>query len=570
MARETDLIKERLDLVDFLRGYLKLTPAGKNFKALCPFHAEKTPSFVVSPERKIWHCFGCGLGGDVITFAMRHENLEFPEAIRMLAERAGVALSSVNPALEKQFGILYKLHDAAKSFYVAELSKNKEALEYLRERSVRPETIKEFELGFAPAGPAGDELTVYLIGLGFDVADIVKSGLAQKNTSGLHRDRFRGRIIFPIVNSVGKTVAFTGRLSPREEARLRARGVEMPKYLNSPETPIFSKSRILYGFDKSKREITNNRKVYIVEGQMDMLMAWQAGVKFVVAVSGTGLTPEHLARLKRVADTVILSFDNDDAGWRALERTLDIFNAYDFHVKVADLGNFKDPAEAAAEDAGFLTRAISEAEPALRSLFRRNFSKLDEDIAEKKRLVRRMLLKIRNLKSRVEESEWLKELSRVSGVSEVALAHELEDLPADKEVLEKAVESDSSTPAARVDLISTRLLALSFSSPAFRSELKSYEEWLPPKYRAILSNPDDGVRALIELRGSYEFAGKNEEFLRNEFKDLVKYLQVESLKKELDELRGEIRLAEQKGESGKLADIMVRANVVARKINELR
>lgn len=200
MARETDLIKEKLDLVDFLRSYLKLTPAGKNFKALCPFHGEKTPSFVVSPERKIWHCFGaCGEGGDIIKFAMKYENLEFPEALRFLAEKAGLKISTLNPALEKQFGILYKIHESAKDFYAGELSRNKEALEYLKGRGLRSGTIEEFKLGFASGGEA---LTLRLIKEGFDVLDIAKAGLAHKNTEGLYRDRFRGRIIFPIANSL--------------------------------------------------------------------------------------------------------------------------------------------------------------------------------------------------------------------------------------------------------------------------------------------------------------------------------------------------------------------------------
>ncbi len=560
MTRETDLIKERLDLVDFLRSYLKLLPAGKNFKALCPFHAEKTPSFVVSPERKMWHCFGCGLGGDLITFVMRHENLEFPEAIRFLAEKAGVAIATLNPALEKQFGILYKIHESAKSFYAAELSKNEEARKYLKARGLAPQTIEEFGLGFAPGG---ESLTLHLIKLGFDVLDVVKAGLANKNLDGLYRDRFQGRLIFPISNSLGKTVAFTGRL-------LREEGSKMPKYLNSPETPIFSKSRILYGFDKSKGEIAGSRTVFIVEGQMDFLMAWQTGVKNVVAVSGTGLTGDHLARLKRVADTVILSFDNDDAGERALERALDIFNNYDFHAKVVDLGKFKDPAEAAAADEKYLTRAIEGATPALRSVFEHHFAGLGKDIAEKKRVLRKMLSKIQGLRSRVEASEWLKELSRFSGISEVALSNELENLPLVEKSEPEAAAVGAPAEKERMDLISARLLSLAFTNPVFRSNLTPYEEWLPARYRKILADPKVEEGGLFELRGSYEFADKDEEALTGEFNELVRQLQIESLKRELEELREEIRSAEAKGESGKLSDVIVRFNVVARKINELK
>ena len=182
MAREVDLIKEKLGLVEFLRSYLTLSPAGKNFKALCPFHQEKTPSFIVSPERKIWHCFGCSLGGDLITFVMKYENLEFPEALRFLAEKAGITLKSINPQEQKQFGILYDLHDAAKDFFKTELSKNRPALEYLKKRGITQDTIEEFDLGFAPGG---ESRTLYLINKRYDIADMVRAGLAQKNVKGL-------------------------------------------------------------------------------------------------------------------------------------------------------------------------------------------------------------------------------------------------------------------------------------------------------------------------------------------------------------------------------------------------
>ena len=172
MAKDVDLIKQKLDLVEFLRGYLNLLPAGKNFKALCPFHQEKTPSFVVSPERGIWHCFGCGEGGDIVKFAMKYENLEFPEALRFLAEKAGVSIGTMNPAEQKEFGILYDLHEKAKDFFRENLIKNKEAMKYLLDRGLKEKTITEFELGYAPGG---DSLTVYLINNGFDISDISAS-----------------------------------------------------------------------------------------------------------------------------------------------------------------------------------------------------------------------------------------------------------------------------------------------------------------------------------------------------------------------------------------------------------
>ncbi|MEK7077438.1 MAG: DNA primase, partial [Patescibacteria group bacterium] len=290
MAKDIDLIKERIDLVDLLRSYITLHPAGKNFKALCPFHQEKTPSFIASPERKRWHCFGCGEDGDIVTFVMKYENLEFPEALRVLAEKAGIELQSVNPALQKEYGLLYGLHDDATAFYKEALLKNENARAYLESRGLTEETIADFNLGFAPGG---DSLTLHLIKKGYDVLDIARAGLAYKTARGLYRDRFNQRIMFPIANHLGKVVAFTGRIMPEAEASADPNSIDAAKYVNSPETPIFNKSKIFYGLNASKGAIAKSRTATLVEGQMDFLMMWQTGVKNAVAVSGTGLTPHH-------------------------------------------------------------------------------------------------------------------------------------------------------------------------------------------------------------------------------------------------------------------------------------
>lgn len=561
MNRETDLIKERLDLVDFLRSYLRLLPAGKNFKALCPFHQEKTPSFIVSPERKLWHCFGCGAGGDLFGFVMRYENLEFPEALRLLAERAGLPLQGAAFTADKEQVTLYEINEVAKRFFRDELLKNKPALNYLKERGLKNETIEEFELGFAPGG---DSLTLHLINAGYDVLDIVKAGLAHKNLKGLHQDRFGGRIIFPILSHIGKTAAFTGRLLNFGVAS------DAPKYLNSPETPIFVKSKILYGLSKSKSEIAKQRTVFLVEGQMDFLACWQSGVKNVVALSGTGLTTPHLERLRRLADTVILSFDNDEAGMRALDRSLDTFSGFDFHVKAIDLVNFKDPAEAVQAEPQFLAVALERARPALNRLFDYHFQP-GLDIVSRKRLTRQMLLKLKKLKSRVEEDLWLKELSRVSGISETALLGEFQNLPAENNISPPvAGAAPVNGPLARIDLIASRLFSIAFANEKLFANLNSLGRWLPLRFRSFLENPRAAETALWELQSSYEFGERSAPELEHEFGELLKQLQIESLKEQMEELRSELRQVEAKGDESALAAVMVRFNHLAQKINELR
>ncbi|MDO8504641.1 MAG: DNA primase, partial [Candidatus Liptonbacteria bacterium] len=272
-------IKDKLDVVEVLRGYLQMTPAGKNLKARCPFHNEKTPSFMISPERQSWHCFGCGLGGDIFTFVMKYENLEFGEALKVLAEKAGVELKRLEPREYKVFGLLYELQDAAKDFFKEQLKTAKVAQDYLKSRSLKQEIIDEFELGFAPNDQ--DSLALFLINKGYDPADVMRAGLIGRTERGLQYDRFRGRIMFPIHNHLGKVVGFTGRILPQLDTG------DLGKYVNSPETPIFNKSKLLYGFWKSKPDVRETGKAYLVEGQMDFLMSYQVGVKNAVATSGT-------------------------------------------------------------------------------------------------------------------------------------------------------------------------------------------------------------------------------------------------------------------------------------------
>jgi DNA primase len=570
MARDVDLIKSKLDLVGFLKSYLNLSPAGKNLKAVCPFHQEKTPSFIVSPDKQIWHCFGCGEGGDVIKFAMKYENLEFPEALRFLAEKAGLTIQTLSPQEQKEFGILYDLHEEAKKFYRQELGKNRKAGDYLRSRGLRDETVAEFELGFAPLG---ETLNMHLLKLGFDVNDISRAGLAHKHASGLYRDRFQERIIFPIWNNVGKTVAFTGRLF-RDAG---APPTDLPKYLNSPETPIFNKSKVLYGFNKSKNDVAKERSAVLVEGQMDLLMTWQSGVKNVVAVSGTALTQYHLERLRRLADTVFISFDADDAGIKALERSLEIFSNFDFNLKVIDLGRYKDPADACLADGNFLVEAVKGARPAFAFLFSRYFSeeRKPTDVAGKKKVLRHLLQKISFLKSPVERSEWLKALARESGIAETAVIEEFDNLPA---ASPRGEPADKAEPIAvvkeeiseRTDAIANRAVMLAFTNHDFWDILHKNREWLPSLYRSVLDDPQGDLAGQLQMEASFVLANSDKRSVEKEFSGLMRNLELGILKKEEIEIREKIRAAEKRDDEEGVAGMMERFNILSKRINELK
>src|SRR3989344_49030 len=504
MATPVELVREKLDIVEFLKGYLTLSSSGKNFKGLCPFHREKTPSFMVSPERQSWRCFGCSLGGDVFSFVMRYESVEFGEALRLLAEKTGVELKSVIPAEYKLTGILYDLNSAAKEFFKEQLKGAKTTAAYLKERGLKDETIQEFEISWAPSDQ--EALTMHLLNKGHQPDDIVRAGLSIRNERGLHFDRFRGRVMFPIHNHLGKVVGFTGRILPSLDTG------QMGKYVNSPETSIFNKSRILYGFFKSKEHVREKGWAFLVEGQMDFLMSWQSGVKNVVACSGTALTADHLRALRRLTDKLTLSFDTDEAGWQAGERAIDLAEGSDFEVKVVILHGVKDPAEAAAADPKKLLEAVGNAQPAMKLYFERYLLASPAGLPhspaggpaaganyatrEHLRGLRSVLSKIKNIASPVTQSFWLKELARVTGLSEKVLMDEAQRTESTSSSSHQTVQSDAASSQqpkriSRWELLSQKVLSHALRNGTFD---KVQEEHLYSDYPKILTLLREGKR----------------------------------------------------------------------------
>jgi DNA primase len=594
MASPVEEIKERIDIVSFIRGYLELKPAGKNFKALCPFHSEKTPSFMVSPERQSWHCFGCNRGGDVIKFLMEYENLEFYEALKVLAEKAGVELRQLSPADQRQFGVLFDINAAAKNYFREMLAAFPRAAKYLAERKLKPETIEEFEIGFAPNG--SDEATLHLLNDGFSIEDIVRAGLAIKTERGKYLDRFRGRIMFPIHNHFGKVVGFSGRSLPEFETP------EMGKYVNSPETPIFNKSRLLYGFWKSKSAIREANSALLLEGQMDFLMAWQDGVKNVAAASGTALTNDHLRTLRRLTDKLFIGFDNDEAGQLATERAIDLASASDFNVSVVSWGKFKDAGEAAANERGYVAKAILEAKPAMEYYFNRYLSKavvhganhISGNPADLKRSIRVLLGKIKNIWSKIDQEIWLKELAYRTGITEKRLAEEMEQLPdtaqfASSKLDEPAGVSQSGSPVqagglpepiGRRELLAERILSLVNARTELEEKLANYKEFIPSAYLEIyerrrgdggISNGElDEIKTVISLRASFELEMLGEERIPSEFNKLLRELQLEYFKERQEKLRQEIAAAESADRADEVAEKLKLFDDISRKVQDIR
>lgn len=337
MAIPEDIIQtvqDKSDIVEVISNYVPLKKTGRNYKAPCPFHHEKTPSFVVSPDKQIYHCFGCGAGGNVFTFLMKFENMEFPEAVEMLAQKAGVsiprqdAFSNERAALANQ---LYKINEEAAQFFQAALMNNKPARDYISQRGIGDDCLKLFKIGYAPDGWEGLVTFFKKKGIGADMLE--KAGLVIPNDRGGYYDRFRRRIIFPITDLKNKMLGFGARVLDNS----------LPKYVNSPETSIYSKGRHFYGLSLSRDFIRQAGYVLVVEGYLDFIIPYQAGVKNLIATLGTALTQDQVKLLKRFADTVIMVYDPDEAGESASLRNMDIFMSEDMNVYIAELPQGLDP-----------------------------------------------------------------------------------------------------------------------------------------------------------------------------------------------------------------------------------
>ena len=310
-------IKQRLDIVQLVSEYVNLQKSGRNFKALCPFHTEKSPSFFVFPEQQSWHCFGaCGTGGDIFSFIMKKEGLDFGQALHLLAEKAGVALIAASSPQkqvdDKKRDRLSEINEAAAEYYhhlLLNTSAGKMARDYTIERGLSPQTIDNFQLGFSPEG--WETIRQYLISKGYEERELIAAGLLVEREGGGNYDRFRNRLMFPIRDMQGKLVGFGAR----------ALDDSLPKYLNSPQTLIFDKSNILYGIDHAKKAIRQDNLAIITEGYMDVLTAHQHSWENVVASMGTAVTDRQLAILKKLTRNLILALDADTAGEEAISRS---------------------------------------------------------------------------------------------------------------------------------------------------------------------------------------------------------------------------------------------------------
>ncbi len=428
MSSTTEQIKEKLSIVDVISDYIKLEKAGSNFKARCPFHHEKTPSFFVSPTRNTYYCFGCGAKGDIFSFVEHFEGIDFKGALRQLAGKAGVEIVYEQREDKEGKQKLFDMLEETTKFFENNLTEQKDAIAYLRDRKLKDEFKEWFRVGYA--SDSWDALCNYLKERGYTEEEMLKAGLIKRGEKGVY-DTFRSRIMFPITDTTGRVVAFTGRIFPNND--------KIAKYLNSPETEFYNKSKILYAFDKAKISIRKSNFSILVEGQMDVLMSHQAGFRNTVALSGTALTAHQITMLKRLSNNIVLAFDGDKAGIASAGRSAEMALAARMDVKVAEMQEGVDPADLVKEDPRKLKEAVRNSVHIITFYLDMLQRQHENKRAFNKAVEETVLPFVARIESRIDQMHFVSEIARKLGIPEEAVLAEVEKIavPEDKHLPEE-------------------------------------------------------------------------------------------------------------------------------------
>jgi DNA primase len=578
MSSPVQQIKDRLSIEEVVSSYIKLDKAGKNFKAKCPFHNEKTPSFFVSPERGNYYCFGCTAKGDIFTFIEEFEGLDFKGALKILAEKAGVSLSEFSKEKEGEREKLYRIMEESAKFFEKNLTENKEVLLYLKERGLEDKTIKDFRVGFALLD--WRKLFDYLKSKNFTDREIEIAGLAKKpdDKNKAMYDRFRGRIMFPISDSSGRIIAFSGRIFIDDE--------KSAKYLNSPETPIFSKSSVLYGLDKAKESIRKNNFSILVEGQFDLILSHQAGFRNAVATSGTALSDStvskenvvsNLGLLRRLSGNIVLAFDADKAGFSAVNRASKIALSFGMDVKVVSMPEGVDPADLISKSGGDAWRtAIRNSKHIIEFLLGKVLDNYKDDTRKAGREIREKVLPyVDVIESSIEKAHFVKKISDLSQIPEEALKEDLvkieKEFKYEKEEIEKAKELENKI--LRKDYIERRLLGIilwqkNLPNKAIDVEktIKEFSDTLNIKEDEIFNKKDNKEDLIFEAEvfygGDVDLKKDTEELLMN-FKE-------EHLKEKLFKKMQELRDFEMKKDLDKSNQVLKEINEINKSIQNIK
>ncbi len=579
-------IKERLPINEVIGQYLKLDKSGNSYKAKCPFHNEKSPSFFVSPDRGGYYCFGCNAKGDIFTFVEQFEGLDFRGALKVLADRAGVQLTFDNKA-DGERDRLFQVMEAAAQFFEAQLEavtpSAKEAREYLKKRGITDKTRTEFRIGWAPEG--WSNLHIVLKKKGFNDVILEKAGLVKKGDKGDFYDRFRGRVIFPINDSSGRVIAFSGRI-------LKDDG-KSAKYLNSPDTPLYDKSLVLYGLDKAKSDIRRMGYSILVEGQMDLVMSHQAGIKNTVASSGTALTDEsfsesgavsNLGLVRRLSPNVIIAFDSDSAGRKAALRAAGIALSMAMDVKIADLVGGKDPADLVLSNPEDWKGTLRNAKPIIQF----ELGNVLRDVPDPRKLPRalrdRVFPFLARIESRMDQAHFVKMIADKTNIAEQAIWDDLKNVKVELNVVIPAKAgiqgsnsnsgSGGSTLDSRfrgndksvhLDLIERRmfgLLGLIEKSSKKDSEYRKQIQKIVGSSYETLMTKIESLMSDITFEAEAFYGGDQKEWDRH-MKELIMNFEEDVISQELVDSMNALKFAEKAGDHAKVAELAKKCQVLS-------
>ena len=557
ISQETiDRIRNSADIVDVVSQYVNLKKRGRNFFGLCPFHDERTPSFSVAPDKEIYHCFGCGTGGSVFNFVMEHENLSFVEAVQQLGRQYGIEVELTGDSGSKQlFTQLYELHEIAATAYSKNLSTDggKAALDYLLGRGLSAETLEEFRVGFAP--DAWEFLTEKVKGKGYSRESVDKSGLFGKGKQGVV-DRFRSRIMFPIMNRSGKVIAFGGRVFASDDPA---------KYMNSPETPLYHKSEVFYGYHKTASAVRNAGSAILVEGYMDFLQLYQAGIQNVLAVSGTAFTDRHAVQIGKITQKVYLAYDGDEAGQKAALRAGYALLQNGIAALVVQVPEGLDPDDwVQKEGIDTVNKGIENAVPVL-NFHLESSGALDLPAVERSHLVKEILTEIAGVRDGIIRDDLLQTLANKLHINEHEMIKQFKSAASRKRQPAQPAIPQSTSPVlfntvaqkAQVEIITALLASFRDVKKLVQANIDLISEPLLNKTAQLLLEHGDGSTAAVldafEDKGERETMAKilmNEQNVDNPrevVQECLRTLKMQPVRDKIQHARLKIRELEAAG-----------------------
>lgn len=572
MSDAVQQIKERLNILDVVSPYVELHKAGKNFKGKSPFSAEKTPSFFVSPDRGMYYCFSTSQGGDIFNFIQAMEGVDFKGALEMLAQKAGVELIPEDPRKRSERERLYAAVEAAAVFYEEQLPTEAEALEYLKKRGVRKDTITKWRIGFAPGPPKRGwrESKEALEEQGFTKDELLKAGIIKSAEGGKEPfDVFRDRIMFPMSEPSGKVVAFSGRiLHPDDKA---------PKYVNSPETPLYKKSDLLFGYDKAKEGIRKLNFSLIVEGQFDVVMCHQAGYHNTVAVSGTALTLHHVQLLERLSDKVVLALDADRAGIAAMKKAAAVMLRRGLDVKVSEMPLGEDPADMIAKGTDDFKKVIGKSVHVIEFLLHVICREEKDERTLKRRAREEILPFILLLPDRIDQEHFVGKVAESIGTTIEAVRFELDRLreqavtPNSDTKVVSGMESTSTKPNQSTVNMSHKahtylICAVDLLEPSFSSQIKKELKHL--QELGTLGEPLESEKAGVLFLLEQQYATMSPLAVTEEVVAKLNQLKTLLLKEKLSLLREQLAKVESEDNEVEMAKLLSKIGNYETKLRE--